>query len=1118
MFAQLFNKRFSRQQQPPPPPPIQPPTDPHPRAFNVSVEGHLPPKHTAPPVPHPSPYSRLILHASSEGLLVRPDVPSRQCASHVCVSWNGGGPGGVGVDVSLVTSKDGARWEGPVVYGVVGLITIYQESFLLVIADRKTSGTLFSPSRPVYTIKSIAAIPLHENQARTALNGLLARKTPLTPRPLDTPAEDVPDLTLFPQTPIPSRSNTSSEPVPRVTFASEPIPIPNSEINASTTSLALSSGSLSASTSGSSTPLSSSGSLSGPAPVAKTLLNKLSFWSTPARATLDTTPALDTTPQEGETEPEQVLQKILASESTQAPGSAEERNKELTKKVVREVVRQFGSGCMYYALDFDLATSLQDKHEQATKAQKETMILDDITEPPKLRRSSSSSSSSASRRRPSLSVHTDSGGVPIRADAFAENHALLPLWLRVPQKSRRFWWNEVLAAPFVEAGVLIVSISSRTEYSQVFLWQAHAYVVPILQGHFQSATFDLGNDTDNGDSQVVEYAVISRRSRDRAGLRYQRRGIDDDAHVANFVETEGLVRATRMGSDNVFSYMQIRGSIPLFWSQPGLALKPPPKLDRSVEDALAPARQHLQSCSRTCTSDGKPSPVTCVNLVEKGGREGVVGSGFDELVKMVREDDINIVQYVNFLFLLYVGVNESSFDFHAETKGMKYENISKLVDQLERTFEAQGFFWVRDGQVMARQHGVFRTNCIDCLDRTNVVQSAFARYVMNRQLQAVALIKPTDIEADMVFNDVWANNGDAVSRAYAGTSALKGDFTRTGRRDLGGMLNDGRNSIARMVTSNFGDYFAQATIDFMLGHRSTSVFSEFLLQLSSTDPREILKVSKIRASAIETTVSRVLFENEHCVNAWTLLSPVEVGVAVSDKFVEKILVLSSSAIYIVCFDYEMDKVVSSRRVPLGDVVNIKQGVYILSTLHEASKDPAENYGFSITYYITHQDIRLTTYSMRNRPALPPPSINTILGEEPPKTQTAAQQAQVAMMPLLRRASSVRRGAGMLSQLLSASAPPPSPIGVPSDLETVSFKALPVLDVHPDQIGVAPLTSRDAARRVVRDIAGGCRNAGTGQEAGFIIEEDIVSLEQAQKITPVWAQLEYSFKRFLWLGS
>jgi hypothetical protein len=28
------------------------------------------------------------------------------------------------------------------------------------------------------------------------------------------------------------------------------------------------------------------------------------------------------------------------------------------------------------------------------------------------------------------------------------------------------------------------------------------------------------------------------------------------------------------------------------------------------------------------------------------------------------------------------------------------------------------------------------------------------------------------------FFPVWANNGDMISRMYAGTSALKGDFTR----------------------------------------------------------------------------------------------------------------------------------------------------------------------------------------------------------------------------------------------------------------------------------------------------------------------------------------------------
>ena len=34
------------------------------------------------------------------------------------------------------------------------------------------------------------------------------------------------------------------------------------------------------------------------------------------------------------------------------------------------------------------------------------------------------------------------------------------------------------------------------------------------------------------------------------------------------------------------------------------------------------------------------------------------------------------------------------------------------------------------------QRGIFRVNCIDCLDRTNVVQSAIARIVLEIQVTA----------------------------------------------------------------------------------------------------------------------------------------------------------------------------------------------------------------------------------------------------------------------------------------------------------------------------------------------------------------------------------------------
>ena len=47
------------------------------------------------------------------------------------------------------------------------------------------------------------------------------------------------------------------------------------------------------------------------------------------------------------------------------------------------------------------------------------------------------------------------------------------------------------------------------------------------------------------------------------------------------------------------------------------------------------------------------------------------------------------------------------------------------------------------------------------------------------------------------FLRLWANNGDALSRQYAGTNALKGDFTRTGERNLSGLMKDGVNSASR---------------------------------------------------------------------------------------------------------------------------------------------------------------------------------------------------------------------------------------------------------------------------------------------------------------------------------
>jgi hypothetical protein len=115
-----------------------------------------------------------------------------------------------------------------------------------------------------------------------------------------------------------------------------------------------------------------------------------------------------------------------------------------------------------------------------------------------------------------------------------------------------------------------------------------------------------------------------------------------------------------------------------------------------------------------------------------------------------------------------------------------------------------------------------------------------------------------------------------------------------------------------MYASTFGDWFSQAVIDFMLGNRTTTVFTEFLLKLQSTDPRDLVRVTKIRAEAIATAVSRVLPEGERLLHGWTVFAPEALSTKLVDKFEEKILLLTANALYIIV------RHLSSRRVVADD--------------------------------------------------------------------------------------------------------------------------------------------------------------------------------------------------------
>ena len=83
--------------------------------------------------------------------------------------------------------------------------------------------------------------------------------------------------------------------------------------------------------------------------------------------------------------------------------------------------------------------------------------------------------------------------------------------------------------------------------------------------------------------------VIARRNRHFAGTRYLRRGINNEGYVANWVEIEQIVERHSCGMQGnqpmLSSFVQVRGSIPFFWSQIPNPLQPKPDiiLDKAVD-------------------------------------------------------------------------------------------------------------------------------------------------------------------------------------------------------------------------------------------------------------------------------------------------------------------------------------------------------------------------------------------------------------------------------------------------------------------------------------------------------------------------------------------------------
>ena len=574
--------------------------------------------------------------------------------------------------------------------------------------------------------------------------------------------------------------------------------------------------------------------------------------------------------------------------------------------------------------------------------------------------------------------------------------------------------------------------------------------------------------------------LISRRSIDRAGLRYLRRGVDGDGHVANSVETEQILSPpswdpSEDGSEKLYSFVQYRGSMPLFFSQSPYSLKPIAMLHGSPEANAAAFRLHFQYLKE------RYGNIQIASLVEKKGNEAKVGDLYREHAENLIKGNVDNSKEGDLAF--------EWFDFHAVCKGMRFENVSQLFDTLNPTLTSYGWT-VKSGpeQTVRRQSGVLRTNCMDCLDRTNVVQSACGRLALEQQLSEQGIT--IDLQKDPStswFNTLWADNGDAISRQYAGTAALKGDFTRTRRRNISGALTDFGLTLTRYYNNIVNDYFAQAVIDFLLGRADENIFIDFEADMQAKD--YAIDLRKVRQNAIDTCANICIeSQDEHLVAGWTLRCPAQSGTLKSHPFEECVLLLTETALYFCRMDWSTEKVRAFEKVDLECVEALARGTYITSTLAKRDIDEKKNVGFTVTYNTKGNDLVRT-----NTRSLTSVEEESDDGREGPKGVAKAKEA--------------KKNSG--SKILAFKALPPRSSYVSSRNTD---------EEPPSEAESMRLICEQIAKQVNSSRAGVSAEGDADKTQPRLLnvkEEDIVSLSEAKRSTGYLETLGYSIKKLVW---
>lgn len=258
--------------------------------------------------------------------------------------------------------------------------------------------------------------------------------------------------------------------------------------------------------------------------------------------------------------------------------------------------------------------------------------------------------------------------------------------------------------------------------------------------------------------------------------------------------------------------MQHRGSIPLYWSQDNTGVTPKPPIELNLVDPFyGAAALHFDNLF-----ERYGAPIYVVNLIKAKERQ-------PRESKLLEEYTLAI-NYLNQFLPEDKKIIHKAWDMSRASKVRGGDVIGNLELIAESVLTTTGFFQNGDGirSSMTAQNGVARTNCIDCLDRTNAAQFVIGKRALGHQLHALGILEDTTVEYDTdavnLFTHMWHDHGDTIAVQYGGSQLVNTMETYRKINQWTSHSRDMIESFKRYYNNSFLDSQRQEAYNLFLGN------------------------------------------------------------------------------------------------------------------------------------------------------------------------------------------------------------------------------------------------------------------------------------------------------------